>query len=51
MPPAGGKARTDYVEGFDKGEDDRRWGTERYRYVEPQKVQPGGAWPFPGGNR
>jgi hypothetical protein len=48
MPPAVGKARTDYVEGFDKGEQDRKWGNnERYRYVEPTTVQQGAAWPFP----
>ena len=50
-PFASGKDRTDYVEGFDKGEDDRRWGNERYRYVAPATTQsnlkPSGPWPFP----
>ncbi len=46
------KASNDYSEGFDKGSDDKKWGTERYRYVEPAKVQPtklspGDVWPFP----
>jgi hypothetical protein len=46
-PPAAGKSRSDYIEGYDKGEDDRRWGNERYRYVEPRKTQYSGAWPQP----
>ena len=49
--PANGKDRTDYVEGFDKGEDDRRWGNERYRYVPPSNVAPTSNWPLPRGNR
>lgn len=40
-----------YAEGFDKGHDDRQYNDyERYRYVEPQKVQKKSAvWPHPKG--
>ena len=44
------KASNDYSEGFDKGSDDKKWGNERYRYVAPAEVQPGGAWPQPRSN-
>jgi hypothetical protein len=40
------KDQSNYEEGFDKGSDDREWGTERYRYVEPAKTQLG-SWPLP----
>ncbi len=40
------KDQNNYEEGFDKGSDDRKWGTERYRYVEPVKTQ-SGSWPLP----
>ena len=38
-----------YDEGFDKGSDDKKWGNEQYRYVEPGKVSTPntGVWPFP----
>lgn len=44
------KDRMDYDQGFDKGSNDQLSGNERYRYVEPATIQPGGAWPFPRDN-
>lgn len=40
------KDRMDYDQGYDKGDNDAQMGNERYRYVEPQKVQ-SGSWPLP----
>lgn len=37
--------RKDYEEGYEKGQDDRSKGIERYRLV--QKTTASGAWPFP----
>lgn len=48
-----GKERLDYREGYEKGSRDRSNGTERYRYVAPQKptasAPANGSWPFPKG--
>lgn len=46
----GFKFSKDYDEGFDKGDYDRQFGSERYRYVAPatqSNLKPGGPWPFP----